>query len=377
MVTASTVNEVFNATIGRTPNLLIFHLEATVSGVRVDTVIARWLQATPNLEEISLPRYYSTPTLVRVLGFLPRLKTFDQSFKSAGHRGNQSEVAQHFHPDTFPSLIRLGLNATPSVAREFLLASQGIGTRISRIVLHALDNLDTKDLLIFTRHVAENCSGMTELFLNLFNGPDPRASDISPLPMALLESLYPCTRLKALNIGHHFPFRFHEDDVERMGRAWPRMIYFKVCADPNFGFPPSDQMGSSLSILAAFAKSLPNLEDLGLYITQEGHLSFGDNLYPQWQFRKLKKLYVGLSAVTRDRLCDIGFYIASLCREHPRLTYGETNWHSGLAPDDRGKIKEIKAAWKEVQEIVGFAMEVKWAGRPRFRETVTDAGVPV
>ncbi|KAG8944660.1 hypothetical protein FRC04_001624 [Tulasnella sp. 424] len=373
-VTVSTINEVFNATIGRTPNLAIFHLEATVSGVTIETALARWLQATPNLEEISLPRHYLTPSLVRVMGSLPRLETLDQSYKSLGHPGNQSKVVQHFPPDTFPSLINLGLNAMPSVAWRFLLASQEIGIRLSRIVLHAPDNVDTQDLLTFTSHVVENCSGMTELFLNLFNRSVSTAPDISPLPMALLESLYPCTKLKRLCIGHPFPFTFQQDDVERMGRAWPQMVNFEVCPDPDFGFPISDQMGSSLSILAAFAKSLPNLEVLALYINREEHLSLGDNLYPQWQFQKLTELDVGLSAVPSDRLRDVGFYIASLCRERPRVTYGEANWHSGLVPDDRDK---IEVAWNEVHHIVGSAMEVKRAAQRRLREISTDAGVPV
>lgn len=371
-VNGSTINEVFNASIGRTPNLVIFHLEATVSGVTVDTALARWLQATPNLEEISLPRYYLTPLLVRAMGSLPRLKTLDESYKSTGHPGDQSEVVQHFPPDTFPGLINLGLNATPSVAWRLLLASQEIGSRLSHIVLHVPDNLDTKDLLIFTSHVVENCSRMTELSLDLFNRPVCRALNTSPLPMALLESLYPCTRLKRLEIEHPFPFKFQEDDVVRMGRAWPQIVHLAVCPHPDFGFPISDQMGSSLSILAAFAKSLPNLEVLSLYINQEGHLSLGDNLYPQWQFRNLTELDVGLSAVPRDRLRDVGFYIASLCRKRPWITYGEKEWHSGLVPDDQDK---IEAAWNEVQDIAGSAMEVKRAGR--LRKTGTGTGVPV
>lgn len=368
-VDASDVNGLFNAIIGRTPGLVTLQVEAIVSGTSVDAALARWLQTTPNLEEISLPRYYLTPTLVRAMGFLPRLKTLDQSFEP-NHQGDQSDVVQCLPSDTFPGLLNLGLNTAPLAASRFLLASQEIGSRLSRIVLHAIQDLDTKDLLIFTTHIAENCSAMTELGLNLFIRPTPqRATEISPLPMALLESLYRCTRLKKLEIGHHFPFTFHQDDVERMGRAWPQMVYLEVCADPDFD---SDQMGSSLSILTAFAKSLPNLELLGLYINQAEHLSFGGDLHPQWQFRRLKELYVGLSRVPKDRLRHVGFYIASLCWELPELTWSTTGWHSGFIPNNW---YQTEAILKEVEDILGFAMEVKRAGRLRLRGTGTDTGI--
>lgn len=371
---ASEVNKMFNALVHRTPGLVTLHLEARASGGSVDATLARWLQTTPNLEKVSLPRSYLTPTLVQVMGSLPRLKTIDQSFGSKS-QGGHSEVVLHLPPNAFPSLVYLSLNATPSVAWSFLHASQGIWTRLSRIVLHASVGTNTKDILRFTSHVAQNCSAMTELGLNLFSRPTSGAQDTSPLPWALLERLYPCKGLKKLQIGHHFPFTFQQYDVERMGRAWPQMVHLEVCPYPDFGFTLSDQMGSCLSILTTFAKSMPNLEVLGLYINHEKiQPSLSLNLYPQWQFRKLTELFVGLSAVTKDRVRHVGFYIASLCRERPTITYGTTDWHNGFVPGDWD---EIETNWEEVHDIAGFAMEVKLAGRSSLAETGTVAGVSV
>ncbi|KAG8916781.1 hypothetical protein FRC01_002872 [Tulasnella sp. 417] len=364
--TASMVNEVLKVIIHRSPSLIKLSLEAKVQVVRVETSLAKWLQTTENLEEVSVPPYYLTPVIIQTLGSLPKLNVIEQGLKFT-HPSDSSGVPQFLPPGTFPNLTDISFNATLSEAQKFLLASQEVGSRLVRITLHAFGTMDSEDIPNFARHVAQNCPLMVNLGLDLFKVLESGARPASQLTMALLESLYPCTQLESVGIGHPFPFTFHEDNVEQMGRAWPQMAFLDVCPDPDFSFPIEGQMGNPLSILSAFAKALPKLKFLSLYFNQQEAPPFVDNLWPQHQFQNLTEVYFGLSGIPGDSVRKVGFYIASLCKERPLVGYGASSWHTGNLPSDWAR---TETAWKEVVETVDFAMGVKLAGQSSSQESV-------
>lgn len=363
--TPSTANEVFKALAHRTPALVSFHLEATVRGLSVDTSIARWLRTTANLEAVSLPPHYLTPALVRVLGSLPKLREIEQSEYT--YLSNSTRVLQCLPPGTFPKLVDISFSASLSEAQGFLLASQEVGYRLSRIVLHASGRLDSERILKFARLVTEICPALTGLGLNFSAVPRSGEQSLAPLTMALFESLYPCTQLQTLEIGHPLPFTFQEEDVEQMARAWPQMACFDVCPDPDYSFPLTSQLGSSISILSVFAKAMPELEVLSLHVNEQGAPPFTGNLYPRYQFQRLTALRFGLSLLPGGSSRQVGFYIASICKERPVISHGRTGWHSGAYPNDW---IQTKRDWQEVEDTVYFAMEVKQEGLSSLRGTV-------
>ncbi|KAG8925656.1 hypothetical protein FRC00_003785 [Tulasnella sp. 408] len=365
--TIPTANEVFKAINNRTPSLVTFSLQARIRGINVDTSLAGWLQTALNIEEVSLPPYYLTPVLIRTLGSLPRLKSIKQSLYFI-HSTPSSEELQALPPGSFPKLTRICFNATPSGAERFLFTSQEIGSRLDSIVFFAYGSLDTEDILRFAQLVAQSCPVITELSLNLFTTTDSGEQSVSPLPMALLESLYPCTRLRCLEIGHPFPFTFQEEDVERMGRAWPQMLTLDLCPDPDFAFPLAGHRGSSLSILSVFAKALPGLEVLSFYSNIREAPRFAGNLWPPHQFHNLTEVDFGLSSVPGGSLRQVGFYIASLCKKRPAVSYGESDWHTGHLPNNWD---QTATAWEEVDDTVDFAMDVKLAGLSNLRDNTT------
>ncbi|KAG8894162.1 hypothetical protein FRC01_013136 [Tulasnella sp. 417] len=185
---AFAANEALKVIIHRTPSLVKLNLEAQVQGTSVETSLAKWLETTENLEEISLPPYYLTPALVQTLGSLPQLKVIEQNFKFT-HPSNSSVVLQALPPGTFPHLTSISFNATLSDARKFLLASQEVGSRLVCITLHASGTMDSGDILNFTRHITQNCPMMTNLGLDLSKALESGEQSVSPLTMELLESL--------------------------------------------------------------------------------------------------------------------------------------------------------------------------------------------
>ncbi|KAG8913134.1 hypothetical protein FRC01_004717 [Tulasnella sp. 417] len=360
--TASTANEVFKAIVHRTPSLINFELQAQVQSPSIITSLARWFETTPNLEEVSLPPNYLTSPLIRALGSLPKLKKIEASLRFFGSIDPPSEL-QHLPCGNFPHLRYLGFHATLSGARKFLLASREVVSQLTHISLHAGGVLDSENILNFARHVAQNCPMVTELGLDLFT--DQGEQSLSPLTVVLLESLYPCSQLQSLEIGHPFPLTFQEDDVEQMGRAWPRMVLLDLCNDPNTSLPLGVQMGNSLSILPIFASALPELEVLGLYFNNQEALPFAGNLYPQYQFQKLSQLRFGLSPIPEGRSHQVAFYIASLCKKSPIITFRSSDWYVGTLPSDW---EETQRAWEKIRDLVDFAMEVKLAGLSSLRD---------
>lgn len=365
--TASTANEVFKAITHRTPSLITFMLEAQVQSPSIDASLARWLQTTLNLEEVSLPANYFSSPLIRALGSLPKLKKIEQSL-TFFPPSDSPRVLQPLPCGTFPQLFHLAFDATLSDARKFLLASPEVGSRLVHITLHVSGVLDSQNILNFAGHVAQNCPMMTEFGLDLFIQPGSGEHSLSPLTMELLESLYPCTGLKSLEIGHPLPFTFLEDDVERMARAWPNMVLIDVCNDIDYSLPHTGLTGNSLSILPVFATALPKLEILGLYLNKQEAPPFAGNLNPRYQFQTLSELRVGLSLVPGGPLRQVGFYIASLCKELPSINFQPSNWYTGTPPSDWA---ETEKAWKEVEDMAGFAMDVKRATLSSLRETAT------
>ncbi|KAG8925657.1 hypothetical protein FRC00_003786, partial [Tulasnella sp. 408] len=365
--TASTANTVFKAINNRTPSLITFYLQAKVQGISVDTSLARWLQTAVNIEEISVPPHYLTPTLTRALGSLPKLRSIKQSLNFT-HSTHPSAGLQSLPPGSFPKLSQISFNATPSEAGTFLFTSQEIASRLDRIVLFAYGSLETEDILKFAQLVAQSCPMITELALDLFTIQDSGEQSVSSLPMTVLESLYPCTRCRSLEIGHPFPLTFQEEDVERMGRAWPQLTTLDVCSDPDFSFPFPPQVGSPLSILSVFAKALPRLKVLSLYLNMQEAPLFTGNLWPQHQFQNLEEVDFGLSPVPRGPSREVGFYVASLCKERPTVAYGASSWHTGNLPNDW---TQTETAWKEIDDMLGFAMGVKRAGLSSLRESAT------
>ncbi|KAG8916782.1 hypothetical protein FRC01_002873 [Tulasnella sp. 417] len=361
----SKANEVFKAIVHRTPSLVTFSLEARVRDINIDISLARWLETTTKLKDLSFPPYYLTPDLIRALGSLPKLKRIEQNIKFA-HTSDSTRLLQSLPPGTFPSLIQISFNATLSEARKLLSASQDVGSRLRQIDLHACGDLDSDDVLNFVRCVAENCPLMTNLILDLFERLETGERFISPLEMTMLESLYPCKRLQALEIAYPLPFTFQEDDVERMGRAWPQMFSLDVCPEPDYAYPLSGHMGNSLSILSVFARALPKLRALGLYLNKQEAPPFTGNLYPRDQFKELSELRFGFSPVPKGQLRQVGFYIASLCKNKPVIDLSLSRYYTGTFPND---YEERERAWEKVEDMVHFAMEVKLAGLTSLRET--------
>ncbi|KAG8913889.1 hypothetical protein FRC01_004335 [Tulasnella sp. 417] len=351
------IKQTFNALQNRPLKLKTFRLDTNAIGAASEMAFARWLDKMDTLEQIELPPYYLTDRILNTIKSFPQLKIISQP-ETPNYRYNDAGTLGTLPSGSFPSLVELTLPATPAAAQRLLFNSPTDFTSLIVLNLHAPKDIEANRILGFTQQLPNHCPMIAMLELALFLSPEFRRQGVSVLPIEILESLYPCKNLVALRIGHPFPLKLTPADVENMGRSWPEMRHLCLCSDPDFYFSVAEQTGNSLSILSTFASHLPNIITLGLYFEGDEPMKFGGHLHPKHQFIQLHSLLVGLSPIPKTHSRDIGFYLASLCSETVRVSYGHGAWRGEMMPPDTA---ERAKAWREVGEVMVFAMRIKLA----------------
>ncbi|KAG8907865.1 hypothetical protein FRC01_007546 [Tulasnella sp. 417] len=180
------------------------------------------------------------------------------------------------------------------------------------------------------------------------------------LTPALIQILGSLPKLKEIDEGPRLPYPRHSPGVlpPLHPGAFPHLTNITFSAtlpDARKFLFASQEIASRLQ----FAKALPKLEALAIFLGEQEAQPLADNFCPQYQFQNLTELHVGLSYVPGGPRPQVGAYIASLCKIRPFIECGATEWHIGEIPRDWAN---TETAWKEVEEAVGLAMKVKQTG---------------
>lgn len=357
------INSFFRAIHGRTPNLKTFTLKTPTRAVYIEEAFQKAVCAWKNLETLKVPPFYLRPSILGAAASLPNLTTLEQDY-THHNPYDEAAVLQKLPENAFPQLTIFGFNCSPASAQKLAQKYSGLFTRLTSIHLGDTHGVNNEDVLKFAHHLGKKCVNLTSISLNLRLGSEPNRGETSPLTFEVLESLFPCRQLQMLEIGHPYPLTINETDVEQMAAAWPKLTVFNVCTEPDPSISVPGHMGNSLQILPAFARHFPQIEDIGLYFAK-GHIPrFSGDLYADYEFHKLYKLNVGVSAVPGGRSQDIGFLIASLCRFEPTIEFGLSVWYEG---GGRPQWREYERQWEETSKCLEFAMRTKMAGRAKAK----------
>ncbi|KAG8914854.1 hypothetical protein FRC00_010340 [Tulasnella sp. 408] len=354
------LKEAFDAFRSRRLNLKTFRLYTYDVGPTSEAALGSWLETMKTLEKVTLPDYYLTAQVLTRIATLPELRVIDRV--NAGYslqlQDDDPRMAGSLPSDSFPRLAEITLPATPAAARRLLFNSHTNFAGLTRLDLDAEKDIKADHVIAFTQDLATHCPKITTIGLALYLCSAFRDQGVSVLPVEILESLYPCHHLTSLRIRYPLPLKFGPNDVEKMGRAWPQMTHLSLCPAPNFTV--SEDMGVTVAILPSFALHMPNLQMLGLYFNSQDHITFEGRLYHTYQFKQLDDLYVGLSSKPKSQVRDLGFFLASLCSRDVNIRYGERalSTSSSLVAHEKRRV----AAWKEVKEMMSFAMRIKLAG---------------
>lgn len=355
------LKETFDAFRNRTLNLKTFHLYTDKFGPTSEAALGSWLETMKTLEKVMLPDYYLTAQVLTRIATLPKLRAIDrvQPDYDAPLEHDDARMAGSLPSGSFPCLAEITLPATPAAAQRLLFDAHTDFAGITRLDLKAEKDIKASHVIAFTRDVATHCPEITTIGLTLSLSSAFRDQGVSVLPVEMLESLYPCKHLTSLRIEYPLPLKFGPADVENMGRAWPKMTHLSLCAEPDFSFTVSEDMGVTVAILPSFARHMPNLQTLGIYFNSQDQSTFKGHLYPTSQFNQLDDLHVGLSSIPKSQVRELGFYLASLCSREVNVRYGSNALQWNSLPSNR---ERRAAAWQEVKEMMAFAMRIKLAG---------------
>lgn len=353
------VDDFFHALAGRTPNLKVFSLTTSTPAIAVEESLREAIGSWKKLESLMVPPYYLRPSITKVVASLPDLTVLEQCFD---HHTPYDEAAmlKKLPEDAFPRLQTFGFNINPASARKFVQKHPAFFTRLTEIIIDSADGVGHKEVLELAGQLGKGCVGLTRISLNFCLGLIPQTEATSPLSFQVWESLFPCRKLKMLEIGHPYPLTFNETDVERMAVAWPNMVVFVVGNEPDFSQIIPGDMGNSPSILSTFARHFPKMERLGLFFTRDQTVRFSGDFYPEFEFHQLESLCVGVSAVPGGSSQEMGFLIASLCKAEPAIFIGASEWYIGRECPEWA---EYQRQWEEASKSLELAMRTKHTTR--------------
>lgn len=364
---SQSVNHFFQALAGHVPNLKSFTLKTPTRAMDIEEPLRRLIGTWKKLETLVVPSYYLRPSILETVASLPNLKTLEQDYTHHPPYDAAAMLQKLPLPkNAFPELRTFMFNSNPASAQLFAQEYSDLFFRLTSIHINSPNGVNNEEVSDFVSHLGSQCTHLTSISLNLAPGLGPHPQQASPLPFEVLESLFPCRRLMTLEIGHSHPLTMNETNVERMAQAWPKLESFWVCPEPDLSLPTSRDLGTSLSILPTFARHFPTIKDLGFFFANDQNFSFSGDLYPEFEFQKLKILCVGVSSMPGGRSRDVGFLIASLCRVEPVVDIGVSVWYRGVAcPEWEGYARQ----WDEAHDFLKFAMRTKIASRAKTSRT--------
>ncbi|KIO32394.1 hypothetical protein M407DRAFT_214358 [Tulasnella calospora MUT 4182] len=358
---SQSVDDFFHALAGRTPNLETFTLKTIIPAIDVEASLLKTISTWKTLKTLTVPPHYLRPSIMNAVASLPNLTLLDQQYT---HHPPYDEVAmlQELPKNAFPKLQIFGFNSNPVFAQRLVQNHPALFTKLTDIIIDSSSGVSEEEVSGLAHHLGRECTGLVRISLNFCLGLIPQTEETSPLSFRVLESLFPCRKLKMLEIGHPYPLTINEMDVERMAAAWPNMEVFNVGNEPDLSLPIPGDMGNSFSILSTFARHFPEMETLGLFFAKDQSLRFSGDLYPEFEFHRLESLSVGVSAVPGGCSQETGFLIASLCMVLPTIELGVSNWYVGT---ECSEWAEYRRQWEETDKSLELAMRTKIASRAK------------
>ena len=216
----------------------------------------------------------------------------------------------------------------------------------------------------FLEELSTSCPDITSVALCL-----TRAEEIATTPITFgdLEPMLQCHNIAKFKIIHDLPIEIvWEEDLTRMGKAWPFLHNLKLCPDPHPDHC-NPQLGMPIQALAQASIHLFHLEVLSGFLSNDiGQLPVNFALH------NLCELNVGFSKVPARDVQKTGVVIGSFCRSFCKIRFG-SQWGSLHQPPPWAE--EAEGEWRLVEElarIVGDSLVPIWREEDYLRETVED-----
>ncbi|KAG8987570.1 hypothetical protein FRB90_003270, partial [Tulasnella sp. 427] len=352
---SNTAPTIFRFLVSQTPKLKRLLIRADVLAVRVDKAIAKYLQTTPALEELWLPPYYQTDTIVAAVSRLRHLKSFLIVWN--GPRALVSERGMRLSFRSVDvstgSLERLAWNGYSDQALTLLQSREHV-KNIRELEWNCPSSASRVQVLQILDQVYLNCTQLRILNLNLFRTSLVIPPSIDLPSIDLLRPLFECTALKEITIHTFEPFLLTECDVADMAGIWTDLEVLILSPEPEFAFGT----GTPLSIFPQLAQALPKLRSLGFYFLLDAFDLSGDGP-EKARFHYLKELDVGNSPISEAGALELGFFIGDHCENRPKLLHEMSQRYDSPEPGICW-LPNQDGFWKDVRKGMDLAIMDPW-----------------
>ncbi|KAG8976083.1 hypothetical protein FRB90_009357, partial [Tulasnella sp. 427] len=160
-----------------------------------------------------------------------------------------------------------------------------------------------------------------------------------------VEPLLQCRSLEDVRLWGDTLFPFEEEDIRRMGQAWPKLGTLIVGSRAE----PEGATGTPLGRLVDFARYLPNLRRFACRFQCLEQIP--DASQVTTRFKHLTVLGLEESIVPSENLTAVAEFLAMVCGPGIEFTSSENSWFSDRAFEDRDGFSDLHE-WSQVESII-------------------------
>lgn len=347
-----TTEKLIHFILQRPINLKSFSFESAISAENISHDLIQLISNSPQLESVTLPRYYQTQTIVDTLGHLYELKTLQVSHKWYQPYNSQGQAMSLLN-GRFPKLDAIEIDAPIPTITQILPHSQ-MAAKLRDLTISCAHLNNTVDVAALATVVAQCCPGIQALSFNF--RPSTPAPTTVDLPSTVFQPVLSCHNLQEFRIYLGKPFTITEHDLQEMARAWPNLRVLVL--SPERGQQAS--AGLSWNVFPVIAGLFTNLEELSAYFSSTDIVSFAGDILPPVELLSLRKLGVGMSGIPNDHTA-LGFLIGAYCRLPISISNEPSVWERMLGE------RAIDGQWQGVENVARRVQQVKKEIRKRWR----------
>ncbi|KAG9050186.1 hypothetical protein FS837_007084 [Tulasnella sp. UAMH 9824] len=160
-----------------------------------------------------------------------------------------------------------------------------------------------------------------------------------------VEPLLRCRRLEDVRIWGDTLESFQEDDIRRIGDAWPRLTTLIIGSRAE----PSQDAGAPLLRLMDYAYHLPTLRRFACRFDCLGQIPSADEVTAR--FKRLRILGLEESIIPSGRLTSVAEFLAMVCGPEVKFTSSVNSWFSERAFEDEDGWAEPDE-WDQVEAMI-------------------------
>ncbi|KAG8978744.1 hypothetical protein FRB93_010892 [Tulasnella sp. JGI-2019a] len=282
----------------------------------VDEELAKCLMQMEALERVMLPRRFGAPKVVTALTCLKQLKSLRILGKVPQRNGTVSQIGTQWDTklEAFQTLEILDFQTTLSRAESALTSLTPLC--LQSIVIIAVDVVSNQELASLFSAMATSCPQLRKLWLNLYSGTT-KSTELSHF--GTLKPLFDCRLLQDLEIGHPRSIQLTEGNIISIANAWSELTRLFLMSNSLV-----EEERTPLSLLKAFARYMPGLQQLGLPCRLDLD---GIQTSPTSQaFESLLQLHLGRSAVSPDDVDAVTAFLGFICPPGSKIDNGASRW---------------------------------------------------